>query len=204
MTSLYSILDHPRALKELNDAGVPTSKIKSLLDDYPHSVRQSPANFAFVPGASRHAGAAPALPVVAKTNAARSRRLKSIYGFITRKMNASALATGARGSVALDEATMVAMNRKMRLVEPGMSDSELRALLAALMQQEHQQLARHSRRPRGYFIKHLSGLAPAATTIKKTALPRRASKKTRSINAPPASSSHPTSRRPALLLKTRN
>ena len=133
MTILYSILDHPRALQELNDAGVLTSKIQSLLDDYPHRVRQSPANFAFVSSASRQAGAAQALPVAPKTNAARSRRLKNIYGFIARKMNASTAATGARGKLALDEATMVTMNRKMRLVEPDMSDTELQALLAALM-----------------------------------------------------------------------
>jgi len=171
MTILYSILDHPRALRELNDAGVPTEKIQSLLDDYPDSVRQSPANFAYVSSTGGDAS------VTLKTNAARSRRLKSIYGFITRKMNASAVATGTRGNIALDDATMVTMNRKMRLVEPGMSDSELRALLAALMQQEHQQLARRSRRPRGYFIKHLSELAPASGTVKKTSLPRRPSKK---------------------------
>jgi hypothetical protein len=178
MTILYSILDHPRALTELNDAGVPTSKIRSLLDDYPHSVRQSPANFAFVSSASGHAGASQALPVATKTTAARSRRLKNIYGFIARKMNASTAATGARGKLALDDATMVTMNRKMRLVEPALSDSERRALLAALMQQEHQQLARHSRRPRGYFIKHLSALEPATGAVKKTALSRRASRKT--------------------------
>jgi DNA-binding transcriptional MerR regulator len=176
MTILYSILDHPHAIKALNDAGVPTSRIKSLLDDYPDAVRQSPANFAYVSSTHIRASAAKKIFAPQKTNAARSRRLKNIYGFITRKMNAGA--TGARDKFALDKATMAAMNRKMRLVEPDMSDTELQALLAALMRQEPQQLARHSRRPLGYFIKHLSELAPAATATKKTTLSRRTSRKT--------------------------
>jgi len=179
MKVLYSVLDNPEAMKKLDSSGISSSQVKAFLETYKLDIAKSPANFEFVSDKNSE------YPVrylkksnkSQKTKSARSRQLKRIYGLITRKTKFSSVSIKQWGGVSLDAATMTALSQKLKIVEPTKSESERRELLSELVGQERTVLLKNSRRPRAYFIKHLSEEKKPEILSKKNTSRKQVSKK---------------------------
>ena len=102
--------------------------------------------------------------------AAKLRKIKNIYGFIVRKSRYSL--TNPLQVMALDENSIDALNRKLRLAMPNQSEVEVNAKLLKIIKQAQTDKPKKVYRRRSYFIKDISKETTIFVTS-KTKVPLR-------------------------------
>ena len=180
MKTLYSILDDPDALEELNASGVSLDQVKDILDIYERDVKRSPANFQFVGVENAKIRTIYAIreKIERHSAAPRSRKLKRIYGTLIRRIKSVTPQEGAQVNAELDTAAIAELSRKMEKVAPTKSESERREIVSRLAEVERAVLIKRSRRAKGYLLKHFLGSDQKEISQRSSGVSKQLPKKT--------------------------